>query len=368
MTEADALRSAVVANPDDDTPRLIFADWLDEHGQPDRAAFIRMQIDAARAEPWSPAAREAEHRADAVYGLGQPDWKPDWAESLAVQYHRGFVEGITVDAHAFPQLAERVFEQFPLRTLTLSRPWIAEDGVFSNSLNKAFGHPFLRRIHRLELNRVNIAPEELYALSDSPHLADLHELSLSGNPLSVDWLVEFLNSRTMPNLNVIELAEIAHIGPALSSGLSKCSHRRFTKLDCSGIRLLFNELIDVLQSPALQAVEELHLRWSLGPNCLGPLTQIDMASVMPWRRLRRLDCTGQGFGSGGVEAITKKVNSETLRWLGLAANDIGADGVNWLLEARDLRLFALDVSRNGISGPRTAQLRRRFPEAAVVNR
>jgi uncharacterized protein (TIGR02996 family) len=43
MTDRDALLNAVIADPDDDTPRLIFADWCDEHGEPDRAEFVRVQ-------------------------------------------------------------------------------------------------------------------------------------------------------------------------------------------------------------------------------------------------------------------------------------------------------------------------------------
>ena len=42
--DADALLKFVLAAPDDDAPRLVFADWLDEHGDPDRAAFIRAQV------------------------------------------------------------------------------------------------------------------------------------------------------------------------------------------------------------------------------------------------------------------------------------------------------------------------------------
>jgi uncharacterized protein (TIGR02996 family) len=45
MHDRDALLRAVVANPDDDAPRLVYADWLDEHGDPDRAEFIRIQIE-----------------------------------------------------------------------------------------------------------------------------------------------------------------------------------------------------------------------------------------------------------------------------------------------------------------------------------
>lgn len=45
MTEADrraAFIQAICENPKDDTPRLMYADWLDEHGESERAEFIRV--------------------------------------------------------------------------------------------------------------------------------------------------------------------------------------------------------------------------------------------------------------------------------------------------------------------------------------
>lgn len=42
MTDASFL-NAIQENASNDTPRLIYADWLEEHGEPDRAAFIRVQ-------------------------------------------------------------------------------------------------------------------------------------------------------------------------------------------------------------------------------------------------------------------------------------------------------------------------------------
>src|SRR5829696_7436743 len=45
VTEREALLRAIIENPEDDAPRLVFADWLDEHGEPDRAEFIRLQIE-----------------------------------------------------------------------------------------------------------------------------------------------------------------------------------------------------------------------------------------------------------------------------------------------------------------------------------
>jgi uncharacterized protein (TIGR02996 family) len=39
-----ALEAAVIANAEDDTQRLVYADWLVENGDPDRVAFIRTQV------------------------------------------------------------------------------------------------------------------------------------------------------------------------------------------------------------------------------------------------------------------------------------------------------------------------------------
>lgn len=49
-TKADFLPE-ILANPDDDTPRLVFADFLQERGENDRAEFIRVQCELA-AIPW----------------------------------------------------------------------------------------------------------------------------------------------------------------------------------------------------------------------------------------------------------------------------------------------------------------------------
>jgi uncharacterized protein (TIGR02996 family) len=45
MTEESALLAAIRANPDDDMPRLVYADWLEENGEGDRSIFIRTQIE-----------------------------------------------------------------------------------------------------------------------------------------------------------------------------------------------------------------------------------------------------------------------------------------------------------------------------------
>lgn len=45
-----AFLRAIADSPDDDTPRLVAADWLEEHDESERAEFIRCQIDLATKE------------------------------------------------------------------------------------------------------------------------------------------------------------------------------------------------------------------------------------------------------------------------------------------------------------------------------
>ena len=48
MTDRDGFLAAIIAQPDDDVPRLVYADWLDEHGDPERAELIRVQCELER--------------------------------------------------------------------------------------------------------------------------------------------------------------------------------------------------------------------------------------------------------------------------------------------------------------------------------
>lgn len=47
MNNEDGFLHAIMETPDDDVPRLVYADWLEEHGDP-RAELIRVQCAEAR--------------------------------------------------------------------------------------------------------------------------------------------------------------------------------------------------------------------------------------------------------------------------------------------------------------------------------
>lgn len=52
LTEGDAILADVLERPDDDTPRLVLADYLEENGEAERAEFIRVQCELA-VKDWS---------------------------------------------------------------------------------------------------------------------------------------------------------------------------------------------------------------------------------------------------------------------------------------------------------------------------
>src|SRR5262249_10209806 len=105
MDQARAFLQAIREAPDDDTPRLIFADWLDDHGgaaERARAGFIRAQIALARLDPDDHPARLAlEDEADDLLAAHGPAWVGDVGRHAAAwRWRRGFVERVTVRADA----------------------------------------------------------------------------------------------------------------------------------------------------------------------------------------------------------------------------------------------------------------------------
>jgi uncharacterized protein (TIGR02996 family) len=100
MAGGEAFLQAVLANPDDIPLRLVYADWLEEHGQDGRAEFIRVQCELAELEArmrYCPAAA-LEPLVDRHAGLKRREWellgqpgRPEaaWAQPLWGLWQRG---------------------------------------------------------------------------------------------------------------------------------------------------------------------------------------------------------------------------------------------------------------------------------------
>jgi uncharacterized protein (TIGR02996 family) len=121
FSDADAFLDAIWANPDDDTPRLVYADWLEEHGQADYAQFIRLSCQLAK-EVLPPDVRVRLRRER--YELWQavvrsnPQAFVDFPISVNSFDKRGILErGWSVRADVFVRNSPRWWPVVPCRSL-----------------------------------------------------------------------------------------------------------------------------------------------------------------------------------------------------------------------------------------------------------
>lgn len=82
MSDREALLRDILENPEDDAPRLIFADYIDERGEPERAEFIRVQIDLAKIRAYEYVEDcDPKRHYDSLVGVGYgPETAPKWKE------------------------------------------------------------------------------------------------------------------------------------------------------------------------------------------------------------------------------------------------------------------------------------------------
>lgn len=144
MTDPSAgLLAAILERPEDDAPRLILADWLDDVGRGDRADFIRCQIELANwpcecdevERVYHPECRckekgELQRRGRALLAANEGRWL-DWLEpawgakwvsdrECRVEWSRGFVSSISLTLADFMQHAKALFAAAPITEVRLT--------------------------------------------------------------------------------------------------------------------------------------------------------------------------------------------------------------------------------------------------------
>src|SRR5262245_55720746 len=97
MSDDDAFLQAVLDRPDDDAPRLVYADWLEEHGDPDRAEFIRVQIEQARLPQGDRRGPALRKREKGLLKANKKAWLRPFADLIYKgEFRRGFLERVEV--------------------------------------------------------------------------------------------------------------------------------------------------------------------------------------------------------------------------------------------------------------------------------
>jgi uncharacterized protein (TIGR02996 family) len=91
-TTLSALLQGAKEQPDDDLPRLVLADWLEEHGDADRAEFVRLQCALARTAEDDPRRAGLKARERARLKAHAPRWVGGLRRFTQFwQFHRGLL-------------------------------------------------------------------------------------------------------------------------------------------------------------------------------------------------------------------------------------------------------------------------------------
>src|SRR5262249_14426998 len=120
--EYAGLMRAILQQPDDDNLRLILADWLEEHGDPDRAEYIRLQVRRAGLDDLDPEAWKLDDRAGQLSTLHHQRCRAELPTFEDIQVGGSCERGLPNWARvkkpsALPRHEEALFAALPINSL-----------------------------------------------------------------------------------------------------------------------------------------------------------------------------------------------------------------------------------------------------------
>ncbi|MBY0232680.1 MAG: TIGR02996 domain-containing protein, partial [Gemmataceae bacterium] len=194
--DEDGLLEAIVSDPEDDLPRLVYADWLEEQGESGRAELIRAGT--------APKGPEGQAEYNALVKRVAPEIPEEFAKSI----HRlVFTNGLLAAVVQMRGLLTRAFQE-------RGGPWLRQARTFklcivgtTKSWEKVAAMPLLGHVRNLDVSNCQLGREGLAGLLTSPHLRGLFALNLAGNRLSrPETLKPLAETGSVPRLINLDLS------------------------------------------------------------------------------------------------------------------------------------------------------------------
>jgi uncharacterized protein (TIGR02996 family) len=388
--EVLALLRAAKEQPEEDAPRLILADWLEDHGAEEaraRAELIRVQC---RLEHLAEGAAERgallnrEHELLDRYGAA---WRQAFSiRGISVTYRRGLL---------YLKLSSQAFLAQSRQRLAGTEVWGWVEGVclvhrYRRWPVEILQAPALADVFALDVSQTSAKDHGVKALAASPRVAHLTFLGL--NRTYLGWRgAEALNSPHLARLRTLRLAR-NYLGLRGVTALASAEHLAgLTSLDLSVNNLGNDEAKRFATYCCLTRLTSLHLHHNrIGPPgaralvaaaSLARLTQLDLshnairdagalalAQSPHLTGLTDLDLTSNGIGPRGAQALAASPGLANLTRLELSLNALGDEGARALAASPYLnRLVALEVWGNSISKEGARLLRDRFGAAVLLD-
>jgi uncharacterized protein (TIGR02996 family) len=327
MNDHEPFLQAIIAEPEDDAPRLVYSDWLEERGHP-RAEFIRVQCALARGEGTSRLRAEWREREEELLAAHRAQWlKPLRGFGRCLHFRRGFVEKMNMTAVKFLERGETLFRLAPIRALRIMD--------IESRMPTLAACPSLRYLRELSFTNHGFSLTGLRLLSSSPHLVSLTSLSLFSTNLEAPGLRILLEGRRLPRLTELDLGanRFGAVGAETLAGWSGA--HRLSFLDLS-----FNHLGDRGLAALANSLYLNNLAFfSLCQNEIGDVGVRALADSAQFAKLETLSLRRNRIGIDGARALAASPFLARLTRLDLAGNDLDPDAQQ-VLKAR----FASRVS------------------------
>lgn len=353
MSDRAALLAAIVAHADEDTPRLVYADWLDENDEAKRAAYIRARVERFRAEQADTATNAVsaylentrEYKNEA--SLGRIAWPGEIGAELAARKGGGKRPfKLTAKREGVPQIKGVGF-------------WENSRGFFDSLLVEDVA-AFLKHadaifraapITDVMFYEDRLTAEQATELVRSGHLAHIRELALESevDPGAVRILGSARDAVGVRKL-VFRLAPPTAVVEALAEGTcwSGLEHLYLANLMDAEDPPTAGRFAATLNSPQFVGLRELVL-WG---NNIGDADARAIAKRLP--ELRHLDLAVNNVTGIGAAALAASKSRQHLRHLDLSSCDMedGATAAAELINTKNLpNLCVLILDNARFDGP-----------------
>jgi uncharacterized protein (TIGR02996 family) len=368
MNDHDGFMRAIVEQPDDDAPRLVYADWLEEHGDTARAEFIRVQCELARLPESDRRGAALRKREAALLKQYRKAWLAPLANSIEKgEFRRGFVERVEVWCdQLLLDDAAAVFDAAPVRDISVLTTG-EEDGVsfeFLDPQEFLANRTGFERVTRLDLSRHVMSDDTVASLVRWKKLANLKALDLTGNVVDVGAMRALLKSPVLGRLEELRFgasysgSEDGVSEEALAVLAESPRLAQLTSLGLEDDRLSEAILLRLIRSRHATRLHTLTLS-----NCVvtAGVLQALVETAERSARWRHLALTGDQLNSAAIRPLAESPHLTGLESLDLRFNRITKVGARALAASPALQaLNRLELYGNQIPPPEKQLLKKRF--------
>jgi len=294
----------VRANPQDDMPRLIYADYLDEAGDP-RGELIRVQVELASLPLGAAARLELEERQEALLDAYAEEWlsplRALGAEGVSRRcFERGLIERVVMTVKNFLVHGAELCVLAPaLHRLELRQA--------KERIPQLCDHPLPPQITSLDLGCCGLRGAAFDGIWRAPWTVQLTELRLQINHLEDEGIGNLVKA-SWPRLRKLHLGN--------------------NKFSPSGVEMLS-------RSDMVAHLETL----GLSLNAVQDLGAGSLAQSPFLANLKVLDLSSCGIGLAGIQSLSRSIHLVRLERLVLRGNPLTSAG--WQAFEDPARLPAL---------------------------